>query len=233
MSSRPNRRTTYGRGKKGRKRVRGRRSLALLDGDGAGERGKPVDLGRRKVAYHAFGLSARRHPGRRRAGGKPRRAAPGGVERRRAAPRPVSGAWIGRGGPRSPPWVRPRWLGRGRGARGVCVCPDARRGRRRDRAGRTGALGVIRPIVPVEWRGEAVLVLDQRRLPHEESVLECRTVQDVCEAIRTLAVRGAPVLGIAAAYALSLAAATSRAPSLGALETELERAGRRLRDTRP
>jgi methylthioribose-1-phosphate isomerase len=51
-----------------------------------------------------------------------------------------------------------------------------------------------------------VVVLDQRRLPDEEVELECRTATEVAEAIRTLAVRGAPAIGIAAAYGYALAA---------------------------
>jgi methylthioribose-1-phosphate isomerase len=54
---------------------------------------------------------------------------------------------------------------------------------------------------------EAVIVLDQRRLPGEVVELECRSAADVAEAIRTLAVRGAPAIGVAAAYGYALAAA--------------------------
>ena len=52
-----------------------------------------------------------------------------------------------------------------------------------------------------------MVVLDQRRLPDEEVELECRSAAEVAEAIRTLAVRGAPAIGIAAAYGYALAAA--------------------------
>jgi methylthioribose-1-phosphate isomerase len=52
----------------------------------------------------------------------------------------------------------------------------------------------------------AVVVLDQRRLPDEEVDLVCRSAAEVAEAIRTLAVRGAPAIGIAAAYGYALAA---------------------------
>jgi methylthioribose-1-phosphate isomerase len=51
-----------------------------------------------------------------------------------------------------------------------------------------------------------VVVLDQRRLPAEVVELECRTVPELAEAIKTLAVRGAPAIGVAAAYGLALAA---------------------------
>jgi methylthioribose-1-phosphate isomerase len=61
-------------------------------------------------------------------------------------------------------------------------------------------------IGPVRWRDGVLEILDQRRLPAAEVWLTCRTWQDVAEAIRTLAVRGAPAIGIAAAYGLALAA---------------------------
>jgi methylthioribose-1-phosphate isomerase len=53
---------------------------------------------------------------------------------------------------------------------------------------------------------DAVVVLDQRRLPDEEVELRCASAAEVAEAIRTLAVRGAPAIGIAAGYGLALAA---------------------------
>jgi len=53
---------------------------------------------------------------------------------------------------------------------------------------------------------DRVVFLDQRRLPDEEVDLECRTAAEVAEAIRTLAVRGAPAIGVAAAYGYALAA---------------------------
>jgi methylthioribose-1-phosphate isomerase len=61
-------------------------------------------------------------------------------------------------------------------------------------------------IVRYEEDGPRVVLLDQRRLPDEEVELECNTVADVVDAIRSLAIRGAPAIGVAAAYALALAA---------------------------
>jgi methylthioribose-1-phosphate isomerase len=92
---------------------------------------------------------------------------------------------------------------------------------------------VSRPIVPVEWRGDAVAILDQRALPHREVVQECRTVEDVAEAIRTLAVRGAPIIGVAAAYAMALVAATSTTRGVRDLLHELDTAATSLVSTRP
>jgi methylthioribose-1-phosphate isomerase len=60
---------------------------------------------------------------------------------------------------------------------------------------------------PLGWRDDALELLDQRRLPAEEAWLRCETPEQVADAIRSLAVRGAPAIGIAAAYGLALAAA--------------------------
>ncbi len=69
-----------------------------------------------------------------------------------------------------------------------------------------------------------MVFLDQRRLPAEEVELECRTAAEVADAIRTLAVRGAPAIGIAAAYGYALAAAQGE---------DLVAAERVLRGSRP
>jgi methylthioribose-1-phosphate isomerase len=59
----------------------------------------------------------------------------------------------------------------------------------------------------IRLEGDRVVVLDQRRLPDEERELVCTSAAEVAEAIRTLAVRGAPAIGIAAAYGYTLAVA--------------------------
>jgi methylthioribose-1-phosphate isomerase len=61
---------------------------------------------------------------------------------------------------------------------------------------------------------DAVVALDQRRLPLEEVELRCTTSVEVAEAIRTLAVRGAPLIGVAAAYGLVLAVERGEDPDL-------------------
>src|SRR5918999_96079 len=57
---------------------------------------------------------------------------------------------------------------------------------------------------PLRWDGERLHVLDQTRLPAEEVVLTLRGAEDTAEAIRRLTVRGAPLIGIAAAYGLAM-----------------------------
>ena len=68
----------------------------------------------------------------------------------------------------------------------------------------------------IEWRGDHVRLIDQRRLPGHLVFLECRSVGDLCEAITTLAVRGAPALGAAGAMGVALAAVTGADPAQAA-----------------
>lgn len=56
------------------------------------------------------------------------------------------------------------------------------------------------------WKGDALTILDQRRLPREVKYIDCRTPEDVAAAIRDMALRGAPLIGCAAAYGMALAA---------------------------
>ncbi|MCK5133058.1 MAG: S-methyl-5-thioribose-1-phosphate isomerase [Candidatus Sabulitectum sp.] len=64
----------------------------------------------------------------------------------------------------------------------------------------------MKPVPTLAWRGDHLLLLDQRLLPAEEVYLECRSTQELAAAIKTLAVRGAPAIGIAAAYGAVIAA---------------------------
>ncbi len=81
------------------------------------------------------------------------------------------------------------------------------------------------PIPPtIAWSGGRVVMIDQRRLPGELVLLEAATVAELCTAIATLAIRGAPALGVAGAMGVALAAATGE-PVAGA--------ARRLVATRP
>ncbi|MEN3284650.1 MAG: methylthioribose-phosphate isomerase [Solirubrobacteraceae bacterium] len=79
----------------------------------------------------------------------------------------------------------------------------------------------------LRWDGRRLAVLDQTRLPATEAWLSLSGAEDTAEAIRRLAVRGAPLIGIAAAYGLAME--VSRQPSLGALE----RGWATLREARP
>jgi methylthioribose-1-phosphate isomerase len=74
---------------------------------------------------------------------------------------------------------------------------------------------------PLRWDGARLHVLDQTRLPAHEEVLVLEGAEDTAQAIERLSVRGAPLIGVAAAFGLALEVA--REPSLGALERGAER----------
>ncbi|HJS34508.1 MAG TPA: S-methyl-5-thioribose-1-phosphate isomerase [Pseudoxanthomonas sp.] len=86
---------------------------------------------------------------------------------------------------------------------------------------------------PIRWTGNALELLDQRRLPFVVEYLSCATSDEVAAAIHALAVRGAPAIGIAAAWGVVLASrevmATTPAEALEKLEPALQR----LNDARP
>lgn len=69
-------------------------------------------------------------------------------------------------------------------------------------------------IEPIRWHGDRLELLDQRRLPAEERYLSLTTASEVAAAIRDMVVRGAPAIGISAAYGAALAARAARPADL-------------------
>lgn len=85
----------------------------------------------------------------------------------------------------------------------------------------------------IRWRAGAVELIDQRRLPARLIRRRCRTVEQVARAIETMQVRGAPAIGIAAAYGVVLAVRDGGAGDRADLQRRLTTAVARLRRTRP
>src|SRR5687767_6055833 len=79
-------------------------------------------------------------------------------------------------------------------------------------------------VTPLRWDGNSLFLLDQRLLPREEKWLEYTTASGVAEAIRTMVVRGAPAIGVAAAFGMALAAKGGE---------DLDQAARILKASRP
>ena len=88
-------------------------------------------------------------------------------------------------------------------------------------------------IRPIRWTGTALELLDQRKLPFEVEYLACHTSDDVAAAIHALAVRGAPAIGIAAAWGVVLAAHDIEAADAKDAASRLEPALQRLNAARP
>ena len=85
----------------------------------------------------------------------------------------------------------------------------------------------------IDWADDAIVMIDQRKLPGEEVYVRCRSVQDVAKAIKTMVIRGAPAIGVAAAMGLALAARTSKAAGTQRLAVEFYRACDLMAATRP
>src|SRR5438105_8175055 len=79
----------------------------------------------------------------------------------------------------------------------------------------------------------ALILIDQTRLPHHTELVTCRTPEQVAHAIRTMQVRGAPAIGVAAAFGLLLAALAHPSNDPQAFLDDLERTAAALRQTRP
>jgi methylthioribose-1-phosphate isomerase len=88
-------------------------------------------------------------------------------------------------------------------------------------------------VLPIVWRTDHIAMLDQTLLPGEERWLELRDEHQVAEAIKTMRVRGAPAIGVAAAYGVALAAHLSSAAEIEALLRDVDTAVEGLAVTRP
>ncbi|RJX25139.1 MAG: S-methyl-5-thioribose-1-phosphate isomerase [Dethiobacter sp.] len=97
---------------------------------------------------------------------------------------------------------------------------------------------------PIIWDGTTLKLLDQRVLPEEERYVECHTLDDVRECIKKMVVRGAPAIGVTAAFGLILAAREfmgdftrfeekQGAFSFSKFQAKLKSAGNNLKETRP
>jgi methylthioribose-1-phosphate isomerase len=86
---------------------------------------------------------------------------------------------------------------------------------------------------PIEWLDGKIGIIDQSRLPHDEVHLELACYEEVSEAIKTLRIRGAPLIGIAGAYGLALCAQAIEVKTKPQFLKELRRIAEALASTRP
>jgi methylthioribose-1-phosphate isomerase len=84
---------------------------------------------------------------------------------------------------------------------------------------------------PIKWENGKVSIVDQTQLPYKEKFLSSKDYRDVCEWIKSLRIRGAPAIGIAAAYAGTLAAFEFK--SKNEIDPRLEQALKEIQETRP
>ena len=79
----------------------------------------------------------------------------------------------------------------------------------------------------IQWTDDGVVMIDQTRLPREEVYVTCRDYREVAEAIRSMVIRGAPAIGVAAAMGVALGVLTRGEPR-GGVRDDL-RYARRIR----
>ncbi|AFY59160.1 methylthioribose-1-phosphate isomerase [Rivularia sp. PCC 7116] len=89
------------------------------------------------------------------------------------------------------------------------------------------------PVYPVIWHNDFVYLIDQTRLPAEYSYVEIHRSEDMAQAIKTMIVRGAPAIGVAAAYGMYLGAREIETSDRHEFLTRLEQVAQMLRETRP
>ena len=73
-------------------------------------------------------------------------------------------------------------------------------------------------IQTLEWTDDGVRFIDQTKLPMEETYVNCKTHEQVADVIRTMVVRGAPAIGVAAAMGIALGVQDSKAETVGDLK---------------
>ncbi|MHC1631012.1 MAG: S-methyl-5-thioribose-1-phosphate isomerase [Methanotrichaceae archaeon] len=83
------------------------------------------------------------------------------------------------------------------------------------------------------WWDDGIWMIDQTRLPADLVKIKVETIQELCEAIVSLRVRGAPALGVAGAYGVALAAELSDSDKKDKFLHDLQKAGKMIRDSRP
>ncbi len=85
----------------------------------------------------------------------------------------------------------------------------------------------------IEWTEDGVRMIDQTKLPTSEVYVTCRTYQEVAEAIRSMVIRGAPAIGVAAAMGIALGVKQSKARTVEELRADFEKVALAIGKTRP
>jgi methylthioribose-1-phosphate isomerase len=85
----------------------------------------------------------------------------------------------------------------------------------------------------IDWQGDVIVMVDQRKLPAQEIYVRCHSPQDVARAIRTMVIRGAPAIGVSAAMGLALGVRLSSAKGTQKLAVEFQKTCDMMAATRP
>ncbi len=85
----------------------------------------------------------------------------------------------------------------------------------------------------IDWQDDTIVMVDQRKLPAQEIYVRCRSAQEVAKAIRTMIIRGAPAIGVAAAMGIALGVKKSKARGTTQIAVEFQKICDLMSATRP
>ena len=85
----------------------------------------------------------------------------------------------------------------------------------------------------IDLQDDAIVMVDQRKLPAQEVYVRCRTAPEVAKAIRTMVIRGAPAIGVAAAYGIALGMKRSTATGTRQFAVDFQKTCDLMAATRP
>src|SRR6187397_3637281 len=85
----------------------------------------------------------------------------------------------------------------------------------------------------IEWQPDSVVMIDQRKLPGQEIYVNCKTAVEVARAIKTMVIRGAPAIGVAAAMGIALGMRKSKATGTQKFAAEFQKTCDLMAATRP
>ena len=85
----------------------------------------------------------------------------------------------------------------------------------------------------IEWQPDAVVMIDQRKLPAQEVYVHCKTAKEVARAIKTMVIRGAPAIGVAAAMGIAIGMRRSKSQGTKQFAVEFNKLCELMADTRP
>jgi len=88
-------------------------------------------------------------------------------------------------------------------------------------------------IEPIKWKDNKIVFIDQTELPARLKYVKCIDIDALCEAIKKLKIRGAPLIGVAVGLGYALAGINSKEKTFAGFKKDLERASAKLRATRP
>ena len=88
-------------------------------------------------------------------------------------------------------------------------------------------------LTTIDWQDDAIVMVDQRKLPGQELYIRCRSAQEVARAIRTMVIRGAPAIGVAAAMGLALGMRKSTAKGTRQYAVDFQKFCDMMASTRP